>query len=147
MVKNTERTGTELDVRPVNTKKDPARQIADIYGAGRIYPNGRPKVAPAPQVVDEASKEGRGGSGLAHPEPGDLQAPRYDNRTSGWLRGQSKGGGCDRPWFDKSPARKNDRPISKGGENSSRNPFSSANNAASAESDWNSSYKPTKYRG
>jgi len=52
------------------------------------------------------------------------------------------------PNFDVSDARRNnDRPISKDGGNCEKSPFSAANSAAKAESDWNPTYQPRKHKG
>jgi hypothetical protein len=95
----------------------------------------------------------------------DEHAPQFENDQRidansgdvprGWMRGDDIGGGGgapgisdNKPYFDQDKSRKgNDKPMMKGGENSSRNSFSSANNATSAESDWSADYKPTKHRG
>jgi hypothetical protein len=69
--------------------------------------------------------------------------------ANGWMRGHGGGDGIsnDKPHFDQDKTRKgNAAPISKGGENSSRNPFSSASNAAKAESDWNPNYQPRNHK-
>jgi hypothetical protein len=74
------------------------------------------------------------------------QAPGYDNIASGWIRGQSKGGGCDKPNFDHSPKHKNAKPVSTAGGNATNSPFSAAGRTTPAQNDWNANYSPNKVK-
>jgi hypothetical protein len=86
----------------------------------------------------------------------DQHGPKYDNIVkSDWRRGDDVGGSfgsgvagvTNRKGFDRDKTRAgNDAPISTGGANCEKSPFSAAHKAAKAESDWSSDYKPRSYK-
>jgi hypothetical protein len=82
----------------------------------------------------------------------DKHAANYDNEVkSDWRRGDDVGGKggipgvTDKPLFDNDKTRAgNAKPISTGGSDTQKSPFSGASKATAAESDWSADYKPNK---